>query len=51
MRQIVQLLVETGLAAKGYRYVNVDEGWLAGRDANGRMLENTTKFPEGMKGG
>ncbi len=31
IRNITTLLIETGLAAKGYAYVNVDEGWLSGR--------------------
>ena len=28
IRNITQLLIDTGLAAKGYVYINVDEGWL-----------------------
>jgi hypothetical protein len=40
----------TGLAAKGYRYLNVDEGWLASRDPiTMEMQENRTKFPSGMR--
>lgn len=44
-------LISSGLAAKGYTYVNVDEGWLLGRDATThKMLEDKTFFPSGMKG-
>ena len=49
MRSIVKLLIDTGLAQKGYRYVNVDEGWLKDRYPNGSIYEDTKKFPEGMK--
>ncbi len=38
-------LVTTGLAAHGYMYVNIDDTWEAGRDANGNILTNK-KFPD-----
>jgi len=38
-------LVSTGLAAHGYLYVNIDDTWEAGRDANGNILTNK-KFPD-----
>lgn len=41
-----QLIVDSGLAAKGYRYVNIDDGWWARRrQADGRMLIRTDNFP------
>jgi alpha-galactosidase len=40
-----EALVKTGLAAKGYRYVNLDDGWWARRRADGRMLIRTDRFP------
>ncbi|WP_010545259.1 NPCBM/NEW2 domain-containing protein [Sphingomonas elodea] len=40
-----QRIVDTGLAAKGYRYVNLDEGWWDHRRADGRMLVRADKFP------
>ena len=30
-------------------HVNVDEGWLKGRAANGTIYEDRIKFPSGMK--
>ena len=43
-------LVSTGLAAKGYEYVNSDDCWmLANRTAEGNMIPNPTKFPNGFK--
>ena len=50
MHAIVDIMVARGLGAKGYRWINVDEGWLESRNATGQIVENRTKFPEGMKG-
>ena len=49
VRASAQALISSGLAAKGYSRVNVDEGWLQGRSANGTIYEDRTKFPAGMK--
>ena len=45
-------LVSTGLAAAGYRYVNIDDGWYQcpgpqgpNVDAYGRWVVNTTNYP------
>ncbi|MBB3357919.1 MULTISPECIES: NPCBM/NEW2 domain-containing protein [unclassified Novosphingobium] len=41
-----RLLVDSGLAAKGYRYVDIDDGWwLKRRMPDGRMLVRTANFP------
>ena len=41
-----QRLVDTGLAAKGYRYVGIDDGWwLKRRESDGRMLIRAARFP------
>ena len=37
-------MVDSGLAAKGYRYVNLDEGWWDHQRADERMLVRTDKF-------
>jgi alpha-galactosidase len=42
-------LVATGLAAKGYDTVTVDDCWMAkSRDANGNVTADPEKFPHGM---
>lgn len=42
-------LVSTGLAAKGYDTVTVDDCWMAkSRDADGNLVVDTQKFPHGM---
>src|SRR5580700_2953663 len=47
-----QALVSTGLAAAGYQYVNIDDGWYQcpgsqgpNVDAYGRWVVNTTSYP------
>jgi alpha-galactosidase len=43
-------LVSSGLAAKGYRYVNIDDCWQAPqRDPAGRLQADPTRFPSGIK--
>jgi alpha-galactosidase len=42
-------LVDSGLAAKGYDTVTVDDCWMEKtRDANGNLVANPTTFPDGM---
>ncbi|WP_225845162.1 ricin-type beta-trefoil lectin domain protein [Streptomyces sp. HPF1205] len=42
-------LVSSGLAAKGYTTVTVDDCWMAAsRDAQGRLVADPAKFPHGM---
>jgi alpha-galactosidase len=44
-----QLLVSSGLAAAGYRCVNLDDGWMAAqRTADGELAGDTAKFPRGI---
>lgn len=41
-----QVIVDSGLAAKGYRYINIDDGWwLQRRASDGRMMIRTATFP------
>ncbi|CAN1221877.1 Alpha-galactosidase 2, partial [Linum grandiflorum] len=43
-------LVSTGLAAQGYRYVNIDDCWGEHeRDSKGNMRANSSTFPSGIK--
>ena len=49
IKNITKALISTGLAAKGYIHVNVDEGWLKGRDSAGNIVSDPVKFPSGMK--
>ena len=50
IKNVTRHLIKTGLAAKGYVHVNVDEGWLLGRNTTtGDLIEDRDKFPSGMK--
>ena len=41
-----QALVDSGLAAKGYRYVDIDDGWwLKRRQPDNRLMIRTANFP------
>jgi len=47
-----QQIVDTGLAAKGYRYINIDDGWaLKRRMPDGHMIIRADKFPSAGVGG
>jgi alpha-galactosidase len=41
-------MVSSGMAAAGYQFVNIDDSWMNGRDANGNLQWNATKFPDGI---
>jgi alpha-galactosidase len=45
IRDMADLLVETGMRDAGYVYVNIDDTWEADRDAQGNIRANT-KFPD-----
>lgn len=48
LRATADFFVSSGLAAVGYEFVSTDDGWMSGRDANGRMVADPVKFPGGM---
>lgn len=52
IKATAQYMISSGLAAKGYTYVNVDEGWFVGREKNApyRMVEDKKAFPSTMAG-
>jgi len=48
IKQIADLFVSSGMQAVGYEYVNLDDCWMDGRDASGKLKWNATKFPNGI---
>lgn len=42
-------MVSSGMAAAGYSYVNIDDGFFGGRDNQGNLLVHKERFPNGMK--
>jgi len=42
----VRRIIDSGLAGKGYRYINLDDGWAARRRvSDGRLIIRTDRFP------
>ena len=39
-------LASSGIQAHGFRYINIDSGWMGSFDGNGRPIPNTTTFPD-----
>lgn len=46
VRATADAMVSSGLAAHGYQYVNIDDHWEDGRDEQGRILSDPSKFPD-----
>lgn len=42
--------VRTGLKDAGYLYINIDDGFFGGRDADGNLITHPERFPDGMNG-
>jgi alpha-galactosidase len=45
VRETADAMVSSGMAAAGYVYVNIDDTWEGGRDAQGNIVPNR-KFPD-----
>ncbi|HTQ03067.1 MAG TPA: glycoside hydrolase family 27 protein [Polyangiaceae bacterium] len=45
---VADTFVSSGMSAAGYQYVNLDDCWMNGRDSNGTIQVNASKFPSGM---
>ena len=49
IKENAMLLVKTGLADKGYKYVNIDDCWQVSRDMlSQRIVPDNKRFPSGM---
>ncbi|KAL8111023.1 hypothetical protein AgCh_026691 [Apium graveolens] len=50
IRETADAMVSTGLAAAGYKYVNLDDCWAElNRDSHGNMVPRRSTFPSGIK--
>ncbi|HEX8870260.1 MAG TPA: NPCBM/NEW2 domain-containing protein [Lentzea sp.] len=50
VKGIADIFVNKGLKDAGYEYVNIDDCWAEKtRDANGKLVPNKTRFPNGIK--
>ncbi len=49
VEQTAREMVANGMAAAGYRYVNIDDCWMAPyRDSAGNLVPDPTRFPNGI---
>ena len=46
---VAEAMATNGLAAAGYRYVNIDDGFFVTHDKAGRLTFHPERFPRGMK--
>ena len=47
-----QALIDSGLSGKGYRYVNIDDGWwLQRRASDGQLIIRSARFPSSVRKG
>ena len=42
-------MASNGMKEAGYKFVNTDDGFFGGRDANGKLIVHLKRFPGGMK--
>lgn len=49
IREQADALLNSGMYDAGYRFINIDDGYFGGRDANGKLFCDSLKFPSGMK--
>ncbi len=49
IRSQADAMVEKGLKAAGYQYVNIDDGYCGGRDESGMLLSHPERFPRGLR--
>lgn len=49
IRETADAMVESGMKAAGYEYVNIDDCWHGERDAQGFIQPHPERFPSGMK--
>lgn len=49
LRDMVDLLVSTGMKDAGYEYIIVDDNWTAERDTLGFLTVDKKRFPSGME--
>ncbi len=49
IRHQADCMVKTGLKDAGYTYVNIDDGFQGGRGADGNLIINPHRFPNGLR--
>ncbi|AWB65540.1 alpha-galactosidase [Saccharobesus litoralis] len=49
IRKQADAMVSSGMKEAGYEYIVIDDCWQNGRDEDGRILADKSKFPSGIK--
>ena len=49
IREIADAMKSNGMYDAGYRFINIDDGYFGGRDAQGKLFAHAKKFPSGMR--
>jgi len=49
IRETADAMVASGMRDAGYRYVVIDDCWQVVRDAQGRLVADSARFPDGIK--
>jgi alpha-galactosidase len=49
IRETADAMVNSGMKAAGYQYVNIDDCWQVSRDAQGTIVADPQRFPSGIK--
>ena len=49
VKEVADAMVSSGMKDAGYQYINIDDCWQVGRDANGKIIVDSVKFPSGIK--
>jgi alpha-galactosidase len=49
IREMADAMVDSGMQAAGYQYVNIDDCWQVSRDASGTIVADPARFPLGIK--
>src|SRR5574341_2640641 len=49
IRETADAMVTSGMRGAGYQYVVIDDCWQVARDAGGRLVADSTRFPGGIK--
>jgi alpha-galactosidase len=49
IREIADVMVSSGMQSAGYQYVNIDDCWQVSRQADGTIVADAERFPNGIK--
>ena len=49
IREMTDAIVSTGMKDAGYQFVNIDDCWQVSRAADGTIVVDPDRFPNGMK--